>query len=89
MSKIRGQGPHFDHIHVAHMGGTVDPSWPTMAGLRRDERPVVTQVGETILAAGDSGRIVTLLEALIESNQRLEAKVAGIPRQYQLAMRTA
>ncbi len=80
---------HFDHIHVAHAGGTVDPSWATLPGLRRDERPVVTQVGETILAAGDSGRLVVLLEELVQENRALRAEVSRLPQRHQLNIRTA
>lgn len=43
---------HWDHVHVAHDGGEVSSSWPTIPGLRSDERPVITQVGETITPKG-------------------------------------
>lgn len=46
---------HFDHVHVAHEGGVVARSWGTLPGLRADERPVIAQVGETILPAGMAG----------------------------------
>jgi hypothetical protein len=39
---------HFDHVHVAHMGGMVERNWPTLAGLGADERPAVLQVGERV-----------------------------------------
>ncbi len=39
---------HFDHIHVAHQGGMVSSSWPTLPGLRRDERPAILQTGERV-----------------------------------------
>jgi hypothetical protein len=44
---------HFDHIHVAHSGGTVDRSWPTLPGLRPDERPAILQVGEQVRSVAD------------------------------------
>jgi TP901 family phage tail tape measure protein len=37
------------HVHYAHSGGMVERNWPTLAGLRADERPAVLQVGETII----------------------------------------
>lgn len=45
---------HWDHVHVAHQGGTVSSGWPSMPGLRHDERPVIAQVGEQIIAKGAS-----------------------------------
>ncbi len=39
---------HYDHIHVAHTGGRVDASWPSLPGLARDERPAILQVGENV-----------------------------------------
>lgn len=47
---------HFDHVHVAHQGGTVSSNWPTIPGLRADERPVIAQVGEDIVPRGQAGR---------------------------------
>jgi hypothetical protein len=44
---------HFDHIHVAHAGGMVSSSWPTMPGLRHDERPAILQTGERVLSRRD------------------------------------
>lgn len=44
------------HIHVAHSGGTVSPSWPTIPGLRSDERPAILQTGEEILSRRDRAR---------------------------------
>lgn len=49
---------HFDHVHVAHEGGMVEPSWPTIAGLRSDERPGILQVGERVIAKGQGGGTV-------------------------------
>jgi hypothetical protein len=50
---------HYDHIHVAHKGGVVSPSWYRSPGDRPDERTVRLQVGETVLPrnweAGDVG----------------------------------
>jgi len=43
---------HYDHIHVAHGGGVVDPAWPRMWGDRWDERTVRLQVGETVMPRG-------------------------------------
>jgi hypothetical protein len=40
---------HFDHVHVAHQGGMVAPTWPKMAGLGPDERMGLLQVGERVL----------------------------------------
>jgi TP901 family phage tail tape measure protein len=39
---------HLDHLHYAHTGGMVERNWPTLAGLRSDERPAVLQVGERV-----------------------------------------
>jgi hypothetical protein len=47
---------HFDHAHFAHQGGIVDWSWPTAAGLKADERPVIAQVGEGIISRRDMAR---------------------------------
>lgn len=47
-------GGHYDHLHYAHSGGVVSPSWPTLPGLRGDERPAILQTGETVLARGSS-----------------------------------
>lgn len=59
-SRIKAAGPwrellwqvpgHYDHIHVAHSGGMVSPSWPTVPGLRSDERPAILQTGEQVLS---------------------------------------
>jgi hypothetical protein len=46
---------HYDHIHVAHAGGRVDASWPTLPGLRRDERPAILQVGERVVPRAEAG----------------------------------
>lgn len=42
---------HWDHVHVAHKGGEVTRDWPTMPGLRSDERPAILQVGERVVPA--------------------------------------
>lgn len=52
--KVKG---HWDHIHVAHRGGVVSGSWPTVPGLRADERPVIAQVGERIVPRGGADTI--------------------------------
>lgn len=46
---------HYDHIHVAHTGGVVSPSWFRSPGDRADERTVRLQVGETVLPRNWSG----------------------------------
>ena len=46
---------HYDHIHVAHSGGVVSPSWYRSPGDRADERTVRLQVGETVLPRSWSG----------------------------------
>jgi hypothetical protein len=48
---------HFDHIHVAHSGGVVSPSWHRSPGDRPDERTVRLQVGETVLPRSWSGDV--------------------------------
>jgi TP901 family phage tail tape measure protein len=53
---------HLDHLHYAHTGGMVERNWPTLAGLRYDERPAVLQVGERVqsrreVAAGQGGDV--------------------------------
>lgn len=55
---------HYDHIHVAHTGGTVDSSWATMPGLKSNERPVITEVGEVITTAADMGDVLSELRLL-------------------------
>jgi TP901 family phage tail tape measure protein len=52
---------HYDHVHVAHDGGRVSASWPTLPGLRSDERPAILQVGETVVPVGgaEGGRGAT------------------------------
>jgi TP901 family phage tail tape measure protein len=44
---------HFDHVHVAHRGGMVSPSWPSIAGLRPDERPAILQTGERVVSRAE------------------------------------
>ncbi len=46
---------HYDHVHVAHSGGEVSPSWPTLPGLRSDERPAILQLGEQVVPRGGGG----------------------------------
>lgn len=46
------KGDHWDHVHVAHKGGDVGKNWPKMAGLKRDERPAILQVGEKVIPKG-------------------------------------
>jgi TP901 family phage tail tape measure protein len=41
-------------VRRAHTGGVVTEAWPTMPGLRSDERPAVLQVGETVTAKGNA-----------------------------------
>ncbi|MBW3547220.1 MAG: hypothetical protein KY452_03655 [Actinobacteria bacterium] len=67
--RLRGAGPHREllwrvrnhapgdnpHVHYAHRGGMVSPSWPTFDGLRTDERPAVLQVGERVVPKGGGG----------------------------------
>lgn len=43
---------HYDHLHFAHEGGVVSPSWGTLPGLRDNERPAVLQLGETVVRRG-------------------------------------
>lgn len=50
---------------AAHAGGTVTPAMPTIPGLRSDERPVVTQIGETIVGRSDMSRLIYLLERAV------------------------
>lgn len=47
---------HFDHIHVAHAGGTVSSAWPRMPGDRPDERTARLQVGEEVVPRSEVGR---------------------------------
>jgi hypothetical protein len=53
---------HYDHIHVAHNGGTVSNSWPRSPGDKQDERTTRLQVGEVVVpkseAAPFSGSVV-------------------------------
>ncbi len=53
---------HYDHLHYAHAGGVVDASWPTLPGLRPDERPGILQVGETITARGEGVHVTVLVD---------------------------
>ncbi|HSH58630.1 MAG TPA: D-Ala-D-Ala carboxypeptidase family metallohydrolase [Acidimicrobiales bacterium] len=46
---------HFDHVHVAHQGGMVEPSWPTLPWLGSDERPAILQLGEQVVPRGGGG----------------------------------
>jgi TP901 family phage tail tape measure protein len=46
---------HWDHIHIAHKGGEVSETWPTLPGLRSNERPVITEVGERIIPKDQAG----------------------------------
>jgi hypothetical protein len=60
---------HYDHIHVAHQGGTVSNSWPRSPGDKPDERTTRLQVGEQVISKGQAsllgtGSIVPQLGAL-------------------------
>jgi len=45
--KVRG---HYDHVHVAHQGGIVSPSWHRSPGDKPDERTTRLQVGEAVVS---------------------------------------
>lgn len=67
---------HYDHLHYAHEGGTVSAGWPTLPGLRADERPVVTQVGERIVARGGDQAVVAAVHAA--AGHQTQAVVAAV-----------
>lgn len=83
---------HFDHIHVAHAGGTVSSSWPRMPGDRWDERTARLQVGETINPKGgeqtltgelylDTGAFLGTVRGLVKSEQQADTRsVLSRPR---------
>ena len=66
---------HWDHIHIAHDGGVVESGWPTIPGLRRDERPVIAQVGEKIVAKDSVGSTQDGLERLIAEVRGLRGDI--------------
>jgi phage-related protein len=69
---------HYDHIHVAHEGGTVQSSWPTMPGLRADERPAILQTGETVIPRGGAtGEFHWHQEAPIYGVNDLQSAILG------------
>jgi hypothetical protein len=76
---------HYDHIHVAHDGGVVSPSWPTVPGLRTDERPAILQVGETVVPKGGDGAGTAEIVAAIA---QLESRVSRLVRDHQVASRS-
>lgn len=55
---------HFDHIHVAHLGGEVQRSWPSLSGLGSDERPAILQTGEYVSPRGGLESVVQRLAGL-------------------------
>jgi hypothetical protein len=74
-------------LHDAPSGGR---SLPAARRCRPHEaqRPAVTEVGEPILAAWDSGQILGLLEPAVEEHRALRAEIGRSPRRYRLAART-
>lgn len=46
---------HYDHIHVAHQGGTVSSSWYRSPGDGPDERTTRLQVGEVVIPKSEVG----------------------------------
>jgi hypothetical protein len=64
---------HYDHIHVAHDGGRVLPSWPTLPGLRSDERPAILQTGETVVPRGGGGTYQVNIHGNADPHQVIEA----------------
>jgi hypothetical protein len=71
---------HFDHIHVAHAGGTVSQAWPTMPGWGPNERPVRAEIGEEIIPRGGMDEVTALLGGILRAIERL-------PREQQAALR--
>lgn len=69
---------HWDHVHVAHAGGVVSPSWPQMPGWRSDERPARLQVGETVVPKGGGGPLQ--IEGTLDLGNGLVGMVRGIVR---------
>lgn len=53
---------HRDHLHYAHEGGIVSSSWPTLPGLRSDERPAILQVGEQVVPKAGAGAPSVVVE---------------------------
>jgi hypothetical protein len=61
-----------------HSGGRVLAGFPTMPGLRSDERPAILQVGETVIPrGGDSGGFVWNQNAPIYGVNDLQAAIVG------------
>jgi hypothetical protein len=84
---------HWDHVHWAMADGGVINEPVLGRGVRSGKSYAFGEKGpETVLpgvhAPGATGRVVDLLEELVESNRRLEAKIASLPGQYRLNDRT-
>lgn len=72
---------HYDHIHVAHQGGVVSSSWPTVPGLAADERPAILQTGETVVPRGG---MQVMPNATIIVNDGVTADMLGRRLAFQL-----
>lgn len=73
---------HYDHIHVAHEGGTITRDG--LAPLRSDERLIRGQVGETILPKDYAGT-----SSLVDEVRALRAEVRRQTDRHLLMTRTA
>jgi hypothetical protein len=75
---------HYDHLHYAHSGGVVSSSWPTLPGLRSDERPAILQVGETVKPrGGDSpGVVIHHLDVHCDDAHDLVRQLKGLRQKH-------
>ena len=76
---------HYDHLHVAHNGGTVSKSWPTLPGLRTDERPAILQTGERVLSRAEVAAGGQFVGTLVLDSGELIGTIRGVVRQEQTA----
>lgn len=74
---------HYDHVHWAlHQGGRVGAGIPRSYGDTSTERTIRAQVGEVVTTQADMGDVLAELRGVRAALERL-------PKQYQLAARTA
>lgn len=64
------RGDHWDHVHLAHTGGEVKASWPTLPNLKMNERPAILQVGERVLTKQQQRDPVAAFRSTVERQPR-------------------
>lgn len=84
------QPGHYDHLHYAHGGGRVEPSWPTLPNLRANERPAILEVGEQVLTEEQQALVASGGVPGMAFWDGVATRMASAyAREFQMAMRTA